>query len=581
MNIVRKLFVLFLLIASGAAFAEPPLEGTHIQRHGDLPHRQGFVSRDDSVTLLLNALGSQLKQPVVVSAKAQKRKVSGSFDLDQPAKAIGRLSGELGLIWYSDGQSLYVYDASEIRNAIGHMRHASISSLEDFLRKAKLIDPRYPVRGGSADGTFYLSGPPVYVDIVLNAAVYLDELYYGADASTQHVEVIKLEHSFVNGRRYGLRGKESVLPGVADILQMALGKANIANVVMRQPSSEVMDILDSNSAQTPGAVGQVNSRAQSLNASSSSGGMTHGGTARNEASSVTVVLPYPETNSLLVRGTLSQIQKVKNLVAEIDIPRKQIEMSLWIIDLKKSELDKLGATWSGEVGIGNKLGVSFNEGGVSTLDGSRFLASVAALSQSGSATIVSRPVLLTQENVMAHFDSNHTFYKPLLAERTASLESVTYGTLISVLPRISSRSEIEMQLQIEDGSATGTGEVDGLPIVARTSIDTVARVPHNLSLLIGGYTRNVQEQGKSHVPGVSRIPLIGRAFRQRNASVDHMVRVFLIQPRVLSAGDALESHEATSRFGAEVGVPMDEAYRRLRMSTEPQANPDSGATPHG
>lgn len=523
-TIATSIAVSLALVIGPAWSQQVPLEDTSIQRRSDLKHGEGFVSRGDSVMLLLNAIGTRLKTPVVASALVKKKTVTGSFDLKDPERALNEIGGELGLIWFNDGQSLYVYDASEIRNVVGNMRHASISTLNDFLRKAGLEDKRYPIRGSGADGTFYVSGPAVYVDIVSNAARYLDRLYRGVVESAEHVEVIKLENSFVQGRRYGLRGTETTLPSLAVTLQSMLSRSGVESRVMLQAD-------DMDEADTEASVVAAGEPAQS-------------------SASQTLIVPYPETNSLLVRGTLSQVQMIKRLVAELDKPRSQIELSLYIIDIKKTELDKLGALWAGEVGISGRLGVSFNQNGnVSTLDGGRFLASISALSETGSASIVSRPVILTQENVVAHFDSNNTFYTPLLGERNTSLESVTYGTLISVLPRISSDLEVEMQLKIEDGTATGTGQVNDLPVVARTSIDTVARVPHELSLLVGGYTREVQEQSKSHVPGLSRLPLVGGAFRNRNDRSESVVRVFLIEPRVLTHADMLSPAQRSAKYG--------------------------------
>ncbi len=40
----------------------------------------------------------------------------------------------------------------------------------------------------------------------------------------------------------------------------------------------------------------------------------------------------------------------------------------------------------------------------------------------------------------------------LVGERNSSLEHVTYGTLINVIPRFSSQGQIEMSLTIEDGT---------------------------------------------------------------------------------------------------------------------------------
>jgi len=523
---------------------DTPLEGTAITRRGAPADGSRFVARGDGVSALLNALAAQMDLPVVVSSKAQKKRVEGTFGLGDPRAVLNQLTRDLGLIWYSDAQTLYVYDASETRNAVGHLQYASIAVLNDFLRRTRLADRRYPVRGNGAEGTFYLTGPPVYVEIVLNAARYLDELYRDADAKAEHVEVIPLHNSFVEGRRYGMRDWQTTLPGMARILATMLGDAG-ASIVVRQP--EPVSVHGDAGVSTPTALPTRSSAAQPPDRPSGS------------AAAQTIVIAYPETNSLLVRGTLSGIQQVKRLVAELDLPRRQVELSLWIIDIQKKELDALGVNWKGDVGVAGRLGISFNlNGASSTLDGQRFLASIMALSERGSASIVSRPVLLTQENVLAHFDSNSTFYARLEAERAASLEAVTYGTLVSVLPRVSEAGEVEMQLKIEDGTDSGSN-VEGLPIITRTSIDTVARVPHALSLLVGGYTRQESSRTRQAVPGLGRIPFIGGAFRNRDTREQEQVRVFLIQPRVLTG-----TSTDVDIYAPAQGSTLGDQYQQLR-----------------
>ncbi|MBD7954543.1 type III secretion system outer membrane ring subunit SctC [Stenotrophomonas sp. Sa5BUN4] len=566
MKIVRYTVCLFAVLLAGtfpapllaqqAGGDDVPLENTAIRHRSELSADATFVSRGDGVSLLLQSVAAQMKLPVIVSTKAQKKRVQGSFSLREPQAVLDQVARDVGLIWYSDGQTLYVHDASETRNAIGHMQHASIAVLEDFLRRTRLADPRHALRGGSAAGTFYVSGSPVHVDIVLSAARYLDELYRGADARAEHVEVIALRNSFAQGRRYGMRSWETTLPGMAETLASVLADSGVSDIIVRRPPSEASAEDPSEESAVAARQGQPLARRESRTPTAS------------EASTRTVVVAYPETNSLIVRGTLSGIQKVKQLVAELDLPRKQVELSLWIIDVQKKQLDGLGVKWSGQVGISGRLGVGFN-GSTSTLDGERFLASVTALSERGQASVVSRPVLLTQENVLAHFDSNSTFYARLQAERAASLESVTYGTMISVLPRVSADDEVEMQLKIEDGTDSGS-EVEGLPVINRTTIDTVARVPHQLSLLVGGYTRHEQARNRAAIPGLGRIPWLGHAFRHRSDRQQELVRIFLIQPRVRTSADLLPG-AGFDRI-EDLQLPLPEHFQRVRESVREALN---------
>ena len=547
------------LLAQSADTRDVPLENTAISRRGELAPDATFVSRGDGVALLLQSVAAQMGLPVIVSNKAQKKRIQGSFALVEPRAVLDRVARDVGLIWYSDGQTLYVHDATETRNAVGHMEHASIAVLEDFLRRTRLADTRHTLRGAAGAGTFYVSGSPVYVDIVLNAARYLDALYRGADARAEHVEVIPLRNSFAQGRRYGMRSWDTSLPGMAEILASVLGSAGVSDIVVRRPQPDAE--VESPASESAAAARQGTAPERVPRPAP-------GRAADTDLSSPTIVVAYPETNSLIVRGTLAGIQKVKHLVAELDLPRKQVELSLWIIDVEKKKLDAIGVKWTGQVGISGRLGVGFN-GATSTLDGERFLASISALSEQGHASVVSRPVVLTQENVLAHFDSNSTFYARLQSERVASLEAVTYGTLISVLPRVSPDDEVEMQLKIEDGTSSSK-QVEGLPVINRTTIDTVARVPHRLSLLVGGYTRHEQARDRADIPGLRRIPWLGAAFRHRSQRHQETVRVFLIQPRVRTAQDRVSE----DGFDAiqDLDLPLPAHYQRISDSLREAAD---------
>lgn len=210
----------------------------------------------------------------------------------------------------------------------------------------------------------------------------------------------------------------------------------------------------------------------------------------------------------------------------------------------KNDVETLGVVWQGQASIGN-VGIDFN-GATSALNPAssmNFLTKVTALVQKGNAQVVSRPELLTQENVPALFDNNSSFYTRLLGERYSSLEKVIFGTMISVIPRLRKQSqEIEMILNIQDGKiplSNGVMEsIGALPVVNNTQISTTARVPMGYSLLIGGYSRELDDlRGAAGIPLLKNIPLVGKLFDYTYTSHRNMVRLFLIQPRLLAYGE--------------------------------------------
>ncbi|KUM02138.1 type III secretion system outer membrane ring subunit SctC [Chromobacterium subtsugae] len=544
-----------LSLPPASALAAPPAE-----RAGE---DAGYVARKDSLRAFFDALSSRLKKPVIVSKLAARKQVSGDFDLSSPQALLEKMSQQLGLIWYHDGQAIYVYDASETRSAVLSLRNVTLSAFNDFLRKSGLYDKRYPLRGDGRSGTFYVSGPPVFVDLVSSAAAMMDKQSDGLDLGRQKIGVVKLNNTFVSDRNYELRDQKISIPGMATVIEKLLeGEQKPVRDVAAAPPARRGDIPPM--PDFPGAA--------DLKPPPYAAGLSLPEALKQEAAAGDIrVIAYPDTNSLLVKGTAEQVRFIESLAQALDVAKRHVELSLWIIDMQKDDLDQLGVNWNGSVSVGNKLGVAFNQSGsLSTLDGTRFIASVMALSRDNKANVVSRPVVLTQENVPAIFDNNRTFYAKLVGERSVDLQHVTYGTLVSVLPRFAADGQIEMSLNIEDGRETRAPDYSqdnkdaGLPEVGRTRISTVARVPQGKSLLIGGYTRDASDKEQAKVPLLGDLPLLGGLFRYQRSNQSNTVRVFLIQPREIDEPLMPDASDLSGGLPGGAGVDADPLQQWVR-----------------
>ncbi|WP_250299283.1 type III secretion system outer membrane ring subunit SctC [Escherichia coli] len=486
----------------------------------------GYVARNDSLNSFFEAMSTKLNKTVVVSKSASRKKINGNFNFSDPEALLDRLASQLGVIWYSDGQTIYIYDAEEIRNSVISLQNISLSAFKSFLKEAGLYDSRYPLKGDEQNGIVYISGPPIFVSIVTKTAALIDKQNNDIEMGRLKIGVFRLHNTFVNDRTYQLRDQNIVIPGIATVIEKLLAgeQQNLTEVQGRMFRASGSNIAS-----------------EVLSGNSSTDNEMYIDEARDSTTSSSTpisdikVISYPDTNSLLVKGTAEQVDFIGALVRLLDVAKRHVELSLWIIDLNKNDLEQLGVAWGGSTSFSNKLDIALNQTLVSTLDGVHFLASVYALEKKNQARIVSKPVLMTQENVPAIFDNNRTFYTKLIGERNSSLAHVTYGTMISVLPRFSADGEIEMSLNIEDGNeekqSVSGNEDSVLPEVGRTHISTVARVPQGKSLLIGGYTRDSRTKDVQKIPLLGDIPLIGSLFRYENQNQNNVVRVFLIQPK--------------------------------------------------
>ncbi|KPG98650.1 protein InvG [Pseudomonas sp. RIT-PI-q] len=515
-----------------------------------------YVAREQSLRTFFAELSGPLGKPVIVSKAAAAKKISGEFDLSSAQRTFERIAGQMGLIWYSDGQAIYLYDASELKSSVVSLQTLTVAKLQAFLQRSGLHDSRYPLRH---DGlrTFHVSGPPMYVDLILQAAQLMDNQRSELLLGKQQIGVIQVQNTFVGDRKYELRDDKVTIPGLATVIEQLLRgeKDGLEPTVARpfapnrpgvMPEFPLEGLATSPSAQDPAAPRIL---------------------AREMAAGNIRVVAYPDTNSLLVKGLPEQVRFIENLVAVLDQPKRHVELSLWIIDLHKDELNQLGINWQGSIKVGGQFAASLNAGSATTLDGVSFVTQVMALERTNRANVVARPVILTQENVPAIFDNNRTFYAPLVGERSVDLQHVTYGTLVSVLPRFARADEIEMSLNIEDGNEvekSGEGEhPSALPTVGRTRISTVARVPQGKSLLVGGFTRDDHSEQIGRIPVLGSIPWIGRLFSYRQNRSANTVRVFLIQPKeIVSALEPADIDPATRLMTPEQHERVRRAYLR-------------------
>jgi type III secretion outer membrane pore, YscC/HrcC family len=502
-----------------------------------------YVASNNSVQQLFFVVGGALHKPFIVSVEAAKKRVSGNFDLNDPKSVLDTVAARTGLIWYDDGSSVYIYDTSEIQSSVVRLAFAPYDRLVAYLQSSGLYDPRFPLRSDGRSGSFYVSGPPVYVELVSAAAKYIDATYARPGTGETTIRVIKLKNTFVNDRNYTQRDVPITVPGVATVLNQLLNNTSSREGGRSAPAGANITVDNDTRSALEAASATQKGNFPPLPSFNSAPAARSGAVDRDLPSQQTInIVGYSDTNSLLIQGSERQVSFVEDLVNAIDIPKQQIQLSLWIIDISKDDINELGIRWQGAAKLGN-TGVTFNTSSLTPENSLHFLADVTALAKKGSAQVVSRPEILTQENVPALFDNNSSFYAKLVGERTSSLEKITYGTMISVLPRLAQRQqEIEMILNIQDGglplNADGSTEnVDSLPMVNNTQISTEARVPVGYSLLVGGYSRDQDEHHSIGIPLLRDIPFVGKLFDYSYTSHKKMVRLFLIQPGLLASGE--------------------------------------------
>ncbi|MBB1269000.1 type III secretion system outer membrane ring subunit SctC [Shewanella sp. SR44-3] len=486
-----------------------------------------YYANNDELKDVITNFATNYGVAAAVSEQISEQ-VSGRYTPDDPEAFLNYLSSLYNLTWYYDGAVLYVYKAVETQSELIQLDQVSVKTLRSTLESTGIWDPRFGWKAITGKGSVYIAGPPRYVELIAQVAQVLEqhESQQVAKSDDFYIEIIPLRYASATDRTISYRDQEVVVPGIATILENILSGVN-ANVVAA-PTAEADETTEDKA--------QVISRFRS-------GAM---------------VQAEPGINAIVVRDARSRLPLYRRLITQLDRPQAQIEIGLSIIDISVNELEQIGVDWRLGVKAGNNKVVDINTTGdtsdkiqlgngqdfKSVLDQSNLnylLAQVNLLQSEGSAQIVSRPTLLTQENVQAVLSTSETFYVQLLGERSQSLEEVTSGMVFKVVPRIvgdrnSSRADINLSLQIEDGSKVPDGAIQGVPSTRKTEMSTLATVKQGQSLLIGGVYRDEITQRLRKVPLLGDIPWIGQLFRSEANTKRRTVRLFIVEPRIVTQG---------------------------------------------
>jgi type III secretion protein C len=197
----------------------------------------------------------------------------------------------------------------------------------------------------------------------------------------------------------------------------------------------------------------------------------------------------------------------EDLIQELDVAPQMVEIEATIIDIDSNRLEQLGIDLKLETSNVSVLGSAAGRGGqlnfvnppsvigsglvagtVLGSAGNSLVARIMALSEKGDARIVSRPKVVTMNNVEALISNTKEFNIKVAGERQADLFTVNYGLDMRVTPTVvgdKETREFRLVVNIQDGSSQAAS-VDAIPVINRSSLSTQSLVRQGDSLLIGG-----------------------------------------------------------------------------------------------
>ncbi|MGE0329481.1 MAG: type III secretion system outer membrane ring subunit SctC [Ramlibacter sp.] len=442
--------------------------------------------------------------------------VNGRFATSSPTEYISKLASVYGFVWYTHAGTLFVSRASDVVTKGIAAPGGNVASMRKALADLGVLEPRFGWGELAEHGMAIVSGPPSYIQLVENTIRNLP-------ARAQQLSVIRLKHASAQDRTVPYRDQQLVIPGLATLL--------------RGMVSGVVAIAPSGTGSAPSAGLQPLPPLGTQAAAPPAAGVRPG-TAAPQTGTQPNIQAEPRLNALIIQDVPERMPLYQQLIEQLDVPTAQVEIEAMIVDISTDSASELGVSWSGRVGrLDFSLGRQTELTGASNSAraGNFLMAQLRALETKGDAEIMSRPSVLTSDNMAALLDLSETFYIRSQGERVANVTPVTAGTTLRVTPHVvqlDGKMLVQLKIDIEDGRISGR-QVDSLPTVGRTSISTEATVDNGDALLIAGYVSTNDLASRDQVPVLGDIPGVGVLFSTRSRTVQKRERMFLIRPRVV------------------------------------------------
>ena len=502
-----------------------------------------LVARDMPLRQALDTFGVAQGMSVVMSDQVAGN-LSGDFKDIAPQEFLDRISTTHNLIWYYDGTSLYVYGAGEITSSLMELQYMRDGNVILLLRELGLEDRRFPIRSASNGELILVSGPPRYVQLIAETIARADNLKRQRAVSEIDTRVFRLVNTWADNVNLNVSGLESQLQiiGVAQLLEeimKATGEGNARDVVTNGAATANYGLED-----------------QML------------------AGIRPVIKPDNRLNAVIVRDSKQRMPMYERLIGELDVPQKIVEIEVTSFDISRSDaldwqlsVKVTGAEKEHEGAAGMNadnlilpaaLAGMGAAGAYSYLgEKTRVDASVSALKSKGLARNVSRTAIVTLNNFTAEMTDKQSYHARVVGEKVASLEEVSVGTKLNVKPRIveppsgatNLPRQVWLTMELEDGGFESVS-VDAMPMTRQSTLHTQAAIDENDAILLGGYFRDIKENGGWGIPYLRDIPWIGWIFGGATYKEETVQRLFILTPRVIDIAAYQSSTQSLMRVQA-------------------------------
>lgn len=288
--------------------------------------------------------------------------------------------------------------------------------------------------------------------------------------------------------------------------------------------------------------------------------------AKEERGSITV---DDRTNSIIAYQTQEQLDELRRIVAQLDIPVRQVMIEARIVEASVNFSREIGVQWKGAMvgdskytfsgkggdrvggdsgtkptnagSVGGTFvdlgGAAKNGFGVGFVTKNTVIdLELSAMEAAGHGEIVSQPKVVTSDKETAKITRGKEVpYQEASSSGATSTSFKEAALSLEVTPQITPDNRILMDVKVnnDDVDVAGAGE-DGVPGIKKNEVTSKVLVADGETVVIGGVFKNEQQRKTEKVPVLGDIPGIGRLFKYTNIKDEKTELLIFITPRIMN-----------------------------------------------
>ncbi|HGM5579141.1 TPA: type IV pilus secretin PilQ [Pseudomonas putida] len=252
------------------------------------------------------------------------------------------------------------------------------------------------------------------------------------------------------------------------------------------------------------------------------------------------------TNTLIATQSAARLDELRQLVAQLDVPVRQVMIEARIVEANVDYENVLGIRWGAKLGgkpgrPGGELFVDLGAQGATSGVGVGLLRGdvlldleLSAMEKSGNGEIISQPKVVTADKETARIlKGTEVPYQQSSKSGATSVAFREASLSLEVTPQITPDGKVIMAVRVTKDEPDYLNALNDVPPIRKNEVNAKVRVADGETIVIGGVYSTSHNNVVDKVPFLGDLPYVGRLFRRDALQEKKSELLVFLTPRIM------------------------------------------------